>query len=80
MDELGKNSDSDSSFLIPTPESPYYPDTFRTIGAASEGGDIFGPSPLSCVLLENIPREQVQRVETRTLPVSFVVRNWGMIT
>ena len=51
---------------------PYF---FRAIGAVSEGGDIFGPSPFSYVF-ENVPTEPVKPVETLTLPVKFVLNKW----
>ena len=69
MDEFGKYG---HRFVIPTQKLPY-PETFRAIGAISEGGDVFGHSPLSCVL-ENIPTGPVKPVETRTLPVNFTVK------
>ena len=69
MDEFGKYS---YRLATPTPKPPY-PETFRAIGAISEGGDVFGHSPLACVL-ENIPTGPVKPVETRTLPVNFTVK------
>ena len=57
---------------MPTPKLPH-PETFRTIEAVSEGGDIFGPSALSGVLVyANIPTEPVKPVEPRTIPVNYV--------